>query len=107
MTRSGAGGGQGGVSLSTLAISPDSVLAVATDGVGLGIRLAPRLEASATLWSIYAGDYAFIGEISEDGRWASAAGDNRALYSAVDGRHAWLSPPPPANVGCVGTQLRI
>ncbi|MEO5768027.1 MAG: hypothetical protein ABIS92_06715 [Polyangia bacterium] len=96
-----------GLSLSTLAISRDSVLAVATGGAVFGIRIAPRLEESVTLWSIYAGDFAFIGDISEDGRWASAAGDNRALYSAVDGRRAWPSPPPPSALRCFGTQLRI
>ena len=98
-------GGAGAIP--TLAISRDSVLAVATGGMVFGVRLAPRLEDSPTLWSIFAGDSAFIAEISDDGRWASAAGDNRALYSALDGRKAWPQPPPPADARCYGTQLRI
>ena len=98
-------GGAGAIP--TLAISRDSVLAVATGGTVFGVRLAPRLEDSPTLWSIFAGDSAFIAEISDDGQWASAAGDNRALYSALDGRKAWPSPPPPADGRCYGTQLRI
>ena len=91
----------------TLAISRGSVLAVATAGVVFGIRVAPQFEESPTPWSIVAGDSAFVGDISDDGRWASAAGDNRVLYSAVDGRLAWPSRLPSANVDSAGTQLRM
>ena len=93
--------------IGTLAISADaSTLAATYGGVVFGFRLASRFEESRTLWTIYAGDQAFVGDISADGQWASAAGDNRALYSGTDGHVIW----PQAGVSdvkCWGSQLRI
>jgi|GEM_PF-3030945 len=92
--------------LETLAISADSVLIATIGGAAFGIRLAPRFEDSSTAWAIFAGDITFIGEISTDGKWATAAGDNRAVFSATDGRLIWPSPAP-NDFRCLGSRLTV
>ncbi|HEY8926175.1 MAG TPA: hypothetical protein VIU64_17455, partial [Polyangia bacterium] len=95
------------MAIETLAISADaSTLAATYGGVVFGFRLASRFEESRTLWTVYAGDQAFVGDISADGQWASAAGDNRALYGGSDGRVIWPQAAP-RDVKCFGSQLRI
>jgi len=90
----------------TLAISADSVLVAAISGDAFGIRLAPRFEDSSTAWVIAVGDTTLDGDISADGKWATAAGDNRAIHSATDGRVVWPSPPP-SGTPCIGSRLAV
>jgi len=90
-----------------LAISGDaSTLTAAYDGVVFGFRLATPFEESRTLWTVWAGDSVLEGDISSDGQWVAAAGDNRALYGGADGRLIWPQPAPVAFL-CVGSELRI
>lgn len=93
--------------IGALAISGDASTLTATyDGVVFGFRLAAPFEESRTLWTVWAGDLALEGDISADGQWVAAAGDNRALYGAADGRLIWPEPAP-LNVQCLGSELRI
>jgi hypothetical protein len=91
----------------SLAISADaSTLAASYGGVVFGFQLAPRFEESRTLWTIYAGSEVLMTDLGGDGQWASAAGDNRALYGGTDGRVIWAQGGVPA-VTCYGNLLRI
>ncbi|MEO8214606.1 MAG: hypothetical protein ABI560_15495, partial [Myxococcales bacterium] len=94
-----------------LALSVDGSLLVSNVGglAAFGIKLAPSFDQSRVIWDVRT-DVNLVVDISPDSQLVAIGGDGRALFSAVDGRHLWNSPPPPADISvdlCLPERLRF
>lgn len=94
-----------------LALSADgSVLAVnISNSAAFGLEVAASFAASKVIWIAFTEINSFV-DLSGDDQLVAIGGDGRAIFSAVDGRSVWPSPPPPpgiSNTVCVPERLRF